>query len=74
VRIALTDVSGEIRTAITNPFGYYRFTEVPAGATYILAAKSKNYVFVNPIRVLQVSGDVADANFIAQTTLFESFR
>jgi hypothetical protein len=73
-RITLTDASGETRTAITNPLGYYRFANVPAGATYILAAQSKQYVFANPTRVLNVSEEITDADFTAQTTLFGRFR
>lgn len=73
-RISLTAASGETRAAITNQFGYYRFADVPAGATYILAVRNKQYIFANPTRVLNVSEEITDADFIAQPTIFERFR
>ncbi|HEX8246539.1 MAG TPA: LamG-like jellyroll fold domain-containing protein [Pyrinomonadaceae bacterium] len=73
-QITLTDANGQTRTAITNPFGYYRFTDIPAGATYILAARSKQYVFANPTQVVNVSEEITDADFTAQTTSFGRFR
>ncbi|MGI8884267.1 MAG: carboxypeptidase-like regulatory domain-containing protein, partial [Pyrinomonadaceae bacterium] len=41
-----TDQNGEVRYALTNSFGYYRFNDIPAGETYIITARHKRYVFV----------------------------
>jgi hypothetical protein len=62
-RISLTDAAGETRYAMTNLFGYYNFIDVPAGAVYILSARSKQYDFTLPTRVLFVSEALADADF-----------
>lgn len=61
----LTDASGSIRFATTTTFGYYRFTEVNAGETYVITAKGKRFEFSQPSRVLNVSEDVDNVNFIA---------
>jgi len=41
--ITLTDPAGESRSAVTNPFGYYRFENLPVGQAYILTVRSKRY-------------------------------
>jgi len=42
-RIMMIDSTGQTRTVITNPFGYYRFTEVPSGAIYTFSVTAKGY-------------------------------
>lgn len=37
--------SGQSRRAITNPFGYYRFDDLQAGAAYVLEVRHKQYAF-----------------------------
>ena len=43
--IVLTDVNGISRTAISNPFGYFVFDEVPVGETYFVNIRSKRFRF-----------------------------
>jgi len=64
-QITLTDTNGETHTALTNPFGYFRFDDVEAGQTYILIVRSKRYQFSNPTQVVFVSDEIADLNFFA---------
>lgn len=64
--VTMFDVSGNVRTTQTNAFGYYRFTEVPVGATYILEVRSKRYVFAQPTQVVTVEDDLQEINFYAQ--------
>ncbi len=63
--ITLTDSNGEQRYAISNPFGFYRFTDVPVGGSYLISAKSKQFEFVESTRLLTVTGDLDEVNFIA---------
>lgn len=63
-RVSLTDASGGIVTAFTNPFGYYRF-DAEAGRTYFLQAESKRFQFLNNPRVLAVSEDLLNEDFVA---------
>ncbi len=65
-RITLTDSAGAARTAVTNQFGYYRFTAVPAGATYVLTAKSKQYAFTPETMILNVDGELTSVDFTAR--------
>ena len=64
-RVSMTDENGNVRNAMTNFFGYYRFTETPAGQTYILSVRSKRYQFNSPTQVLFVGEDLTGVNFIA---------
>jgi hypothetical protein len=59
----LVDHNGQARTVRTNPFGYYRFTGVEAGATYVLSAKHKSYSFAP--QVIAAIDNLSEVNFIA---------
>ena len=65
VRVSLTDPDGSVRTALTNPFGYYRFDEVQAGETYIVSVQSKRYQFSNPTQVVTVLDELSNVDFTA---------
>lgn len=43
--VTITDAQGNLRRAITNAFGYYRFDEVGVGQNYVIEAASKKYTF-----------------------------
>jgi hypothetical protein len=58
----LTDSSGEIRVARTNAFGYYQFTEVRAGETYVISVSHRSYQFTP--QVVMVNEELADVNFL----------
>jgi hypothetical protein len=57
----LQDQEGHTVYAITNPFGYYRFLDVPGGQTYLLSVTDKRYQF-EP-RTLNLVEDIADVDF-----------
>jgi len=48
---------------MTSSFGYYRFVNVAAGQTYVIAVTSKQYQFTP--RVIQVSDELTGIDFIA---------
>ena len=64
-RITLNNAGGMIRHSITNPFGYYRFEDVPAGDTYLISVGHKIYQFGEPVRVVVANADDSDITFIA---------
>jgi hypothetical protein len=64
-RIMMYDATGNVRTATTNLSGYYRFADVPVGATYVLEIRSKRYVFPQPTQVVAVNEDLHEVNFYA---------
>jgi len=67
VRINLTRPSGEVLSAISNPFGYYLIEGADVGQTYTLEAQKKGVQFQNNPRVLlNVIDDLRDEDFIAE--------
>ncbi len=65
VTITITDQTGAVRFATTNNFGYYRFNNITAGATYVLSAKSKQYQFANNPQVIFVDDARKDLDIVA---------
>ncbi|MEO8072504.1 MAG: carboxypeptidase-like regulatory domain-containing protein, partial [Acidobacteriota bacterium] len=63
--VTLINQNGETRSARTSAFGFYRFADVQAGETYILSVTTKRYVFDNPTRVLSITDELTDVDFIA---------
>ncbi len=64
-RITMIDGGGNVFMARTNPFGYYRFADVPAGSTYIITASAKRYQFATSPQVLFIAEERNDINFVA---------
>lgn len=64
IYVFMTDGGGNTRTAISNPFGYYGFTNVPTG-TYTVGASSKRYSFPAPT-IMQITDNISDLNFVAE--------
>lgn len=50
----------------TNPFGYYRFSEVEVGQTYVLVPTAKNRRFTPSSLVVTPLENVSDADFTAK--------
>jgi len=67
VRLSLTNSNGQVRTATTTAFGYYRFDDVQVGETYILSATGKHYTFSQPLQVLNINDETDEVNFIADS-------
>jgi hypothetical protein len=65
--VTLTNSNGEIRAALTNQFGNYRFSDVQAGETYVLTVNAKGYQFSQTTQVLTVIEERSDLNFVAET-------
>jgi hypothetical protein len=63
-RLTLTSRTGETLTAVTGPFGYFRFDDIQAGETYFLEVVHKRYQFAGSPRVLTVLDDLTDVDFI----------
>ena len=57
---------GQPRYTQTNSFGYYSFRNVSVGVDYILRASAKRSQFEVPTRVVHLSGDTANIDFVAQ--------
>ena len=55
----------EPMTALTNPFGYYRFENVPAADSYVLSIRSKLYRFGTASIFVNVGDDMTGLDFVA---------
>ena len=62
-RVSVVDPTGNIRTAVTNSFGYYRFDVLPAGDNYVFSVSAKEHQF-QP-QVINVTEDLTALNFTA---------
>ena len=65
-RVTITDGNGNSRNAVTSSFGYYEFTGVAAGESYVVAVTSKLYRYAP--RAVSVQDDVTDMDFTPETT------
>ncbi|MGI8641150.1 MAG: choice-of-anchor Q domain-containing protein [Pyrinomonadaceae bacterium] len=63
-QVTLTDANGTVVYAQTNPFGYYRFVNLPPGMTYTITVIHKRYQFNSP-QVVTIENNRSDLNFIA---------
>ncbi len=61
--ISLTANDGNIQTARTNAFGYFQFSEVLAGESYIVQIQHKQYQF--NAETLTVLDEIADLTYLA---------
>jgi hypothetical protein len=64
--VQLTDSNGNTRTARTSTFGYYNFSELEVGETYILTVSRKGYTFAQPTQIITLNESFPSANFTAE--------
>ncbi len=62
--VTLADMDGSVLTALTNQFGYFVFTDVPAGQGYVLSVMHKSLSF-SP-QFVNVDDSVDDLLFVAE--------
>jgi|GEM_PF-6771503 len=70
--VMLIGGNAESKQALTNPFGYYTFDGLDAGSTYVISASSKQYVFVNPVRIFTANDAISGLDFTAVDQSVES--
>ncbi len=63
-RLTLTSASGLTRSAISNPFGFFRFDDVAIGETYVVNVRAREYTFAP--RLLNVTDEVTNLNLVAE--------
>jgi hypothetical protein len=62
--VTIGGAGGERQSAVTNPFGYFRFESVRAGETYTISIFSKRFRFA--AQVVTVNEELTELNFTAQ--------
>ena len=63
--VTLTDDQNNVRYAVTNPFGYYRFMDVLTFRTYTVNVTSKKFTFAAPSRVVDFDEYTTGVNFVS---------
>ena len=63
--VTMTDQDGTTRYATTTTFGYFRFSNVAAGATYVFGVRAKRFTFEQNTTVRYLDGDADDLVFTA---------
>lgn len=58
-------LTGETRTALTSPFGWYTFNDVEVGYFYTVTVVHKRIEFSENLQLFQVLGDMEEVNFVA---------
>lgn len=64
-RVTLQNSTGQTRSAITNPFGYYRFDNLEAGEGVVITIASKRHTFQDPVHFITPGDNALDLDFVA---------
>ncbi len=62
VRLVMVGSDGQPRYALTNAFGYYRFTNLDAGSTYVINVQAKRFLYAP--KTVTATEDIFDLDFI----------
>lgn len=62
--------TGEMRTAVTSTFGYYRFEDVVVGRFYVVSVASKRYEFSVSTRGFSLDDNLTGIDFTADGGIF----
>jgi hypothetical protein len=52
-------------TTLTNPFGWYNFSGLQAGAMFTISVQTKSYSFAQPTRTVTPGGNITNFDFTA---------
>lgn len=66
VAVSITSLAtGERLSTRTNSFGFYRFTELPVGGSYLITVNSRRYTFATDTRIVFLMDDLSEQDFTA---------
>jgi len=66
VSVTIIFPTGQTQTVLSSTFGYYHFTGIPVGGTYVISVAAKKYSFSQPMQILSVQEDLQDIDFTAE--------
>ena len=66
VEVLLISPSGEVRRALSAPFGFFRFENVMSGQSYVVTVTARQHVFNNPTRIINVEDELTGVDFTAE--------
>jgi len=64
--LTLSLADGLVLRTRSSSLGYYRFDSVDSGQTGVLSVHSKRFTFATPNRVIAISNDLSEVDFIAE--------
>jgi hypothetical protein len=64
-RVSAVLPSGESRTALSNPFGFYHFDDIEVGNSYVFQVSHKQYQFPNGSQLITVNDQLENLDFVA---------
>ncbi len=64
-RVVLTEANGTMHLALTGRRGFYNFGEIPDGQSVIVSVGSRRFTFSQPVRVVSLTDNIADLDFVA---------
>lgn len=67
VLVSLADGQGNTKTVLTGVSGYYRFADVPRGATYTITVAAKKFGFNQSSQSRLIAADTDEVNFTADS-------
>ncbi len=65
VQFVLTESDGTVHYAISGPFGYYSFDEIPSAQNVIVSAVAKKYHFSESVRLITLNDNFADLDWVS---------
>ncbi|HNU07753.1 MAG TPA: carboxypeptidase regulatory-like domain-containing protein, partial [Pyrinomonadaceae bacterium] len=65
--VTITDQNSNTRIVRTGSAGYYRFDGIPVGQTVIISIKSRRFTFAHPTRIVNVTDELTDVDFVSDT-------
>ncbi|MBV6494999.1 MAG: carboxypeptidase regulatory-like domain-containing protein [Acidobacteria bacterium ACB1] len=63
--VTLTDSAGNVKQVVSSSFGYYIFTDVEVGVSYVLDATARGHTITGQARIVSVYDNVTGADIIA---------
>lgn len=70
-RVTLRNLNGMgEQAATTNQFGYYEFSDVPVGESYIVTVSAKTATFSPSSQIITLQDNLSDLNFTADESRF----
>lgn len=63
-RVTMTDSQGNERTAYTNQHGFFNFTDIPTGETYVFTTSHLRYQFAQSSQIQFIGEDIGGINFV----------
>lgn len=65
VKVIMSNPGGEVRIALTNGFGFYKFDNVEVGQNYVISVSSKRYQFAQTSQLIMLQDEIDTVDFIA---------